>query len=236
MSAVTTDPRGPSTVRRASGIRRRTAEHMVRSLATSPHAAMAVEVRFDAVEAARRASAARPAVPAYTAWAVTRALADFPLVNSSWEDGSIRVFEHVNLGVAVDMSHEGLVVPVIRGAHELDVEGLHERITEVTGRARSRALGVADMAGGTFTLSSLGRSGTLFTIPVINQPQAAILSMDTIARRPVVADGSRVEAGLVAVLTMSFDHRVFDGAYAAAFLARVRERLENADGKVAGGG
>jgi len=217
-------------VRRASGIRRRIAEHMVRSLATSPHAATAVEVRYDAVEAARRASAAPPSVLACTAWAVVRALADFPHVNASWEDGAIRVFEHVNLGVAVDLNHEGLVVPVVHGAHGLDVAGLHERIAGLTAKARAGGLRVADMAGGTFTVSSLGRSGTLFTIPVINQPQAAILSMDTIASRPVVvedAGGPRIEPGRVAVLTLSFDHRVFDGAYAAAFLARVRELLEN---------
>lgn len=223
------DPRGPSVVRRAGPTRRRIAEHMVRSLATSPHAATAVEVRYDAVEAVRRASPARPSAQAYTAWAAIRALAEFPLLNASWEDGSIRVFEHVNLGVAVDVNHQGLLVPVIRRAQDLDAGELHERIAELGGRAHARRLGVADLTGGTFTLSSLGRSGTLFTIPVINQPQAAILSMDTIAARPVVADrgdGPRVEVGRVGVLTLSFDHRVLDGAYAAAYLGRVRELLE----------
>lgn len=229
--AAASDPRGPSTLRHATGIRRRIAEHMVRSLATSPHAATAVEVRFDAVEAARQASPTRPSVPACTAWAVTRALADFPHLNSSWEDGSIRVFDHVNLGVAVDLNHEGLVVPVIHAAHELTLTDLHHRITDLTTRAHAGKLRIADMTGGTFTLSSLGRSGTLFTIPVINQPQSAILSMDTITPRPVVTDNTRIEIARVAVLTLSFDHRVFDGAYAAAFLARVRTLLENFDGR-----
>ncbi|ROO60125.1 2-oxoacid dehydrogenase/acyltransferase catalytic subunit [Micromonospora sp. Llam0] len=181
---------------------------MVRSLATSPHAAMAVEVRFDAVEADRATRGSRPpGMLAYLARATAQALTEFPMVNASWEEAGIRVFEQVNLGIAVDLRHEGLVVPVVHRTNELD------------------------LTGGTFTLSSLGRSGTLFTVPVINQPQAAILSFDSVADRPVVVrDGGRprLDVGRVAVLTASFDHRVFDGAYCAAFLGRIRHLVESA--------
>ncbi|MFV2084681.1 2-oxo acid dehydrogenase subunit E2 [Micromonospora sp. LOL_021] len=230
--AAPADPRGPGELVRPDGLRRRIAAHMVRSLATSPHAAMAVEVRFDAVEADRATRGSRPpGMLAYLARATAQALTEFPMVNASWEEAGIRVFEQVNLGIAVDLRHEGLVVPVVHRANELDLTTLHDRITDVTARTHQRRLGVTDVTGGTFTLSSLGRSGTLFTVPVINQPQAAILSFDSVADRPVVVrDGGRprLDVGRVAVLTASFDHRVFDGAYCAAFLGRIRHLIESA--------
>ncbi|GAA3731975.1 2-oxo acid dehydrogenase subunit E2 [Salinactinospora qingdaonensis] len=231
-TATAEDPRGSSTLTRPSGLRRRIGAHMVDSLATSPHAATAVEVRFDRVLATRAAHGGErpPGVVAFVGWACARAIAEFPLVNASWEEGGIRVFDHVGLGVAVDLDHAGLVVPVVRHAEELTPTQLQERIDDLTSRARERRLGVADLEGGTFTVSSLGRSGTLFTIPVINQPQSAILSCDTVTSRPVVehgADGPQVGIGQVGVLTASFDHRTFDGAYCAAFLDRVRTLLES---------
>jgi pyruvate dehydrogenase E2 component (dihydrolipoamide acetyltransferase) len=212
---VTVDLRGPSQVRRTSATRRRIAAHMVSSLATSPHAATAMEVRFDST---------RGVLPRVV-WACAQAMGHYPLINASWEADGIRVFEEVHIGVAVDLLYEGLVVPVVRQASRLDPAALADRIADLHARAHARSLGVADLTGGTFTVSSLGRSGTLFTVPVINQPQAAILSCDTVAPRPVVLDDGTVGVAPVGVLTLSFDHRVFDGAYAAAYLSHVRTLL-----------
>jgi len=224
-----------------SNMRRRTAEHMVRSKATSPHAFIANEVDFESVERVRAAWGERfKAEEGFTltylpfvARAAVEALRDFPLLNASVVDDSLLVHSEVNLGIAVDLSHEGLIVPVIHRAEEVTLRGVARRIRDLAERARSRQLNADDIAGGTFSITNDGPFGTYFTVPIINQPQVAILATDGIARRPVVvthADGSEsIAIHSTGILGVSWDHRAVDGAYVSLFLARVSELLGSRD-------
>jgi len=221
-------------------IRRVTAEHMVRSKATSPHVLQAIEAKFHAVDAVRtgqreawreRHGYTLSYLP-FIARAVCCALAEFPRLNASVDDQSLVLHHRVHLSIAVDLGEEGLVAPVIRQAGELGVPELAHRIRELAERARNHQLGQDDLSGGTYTLSNPGPFGTLFTAPIINQPQVAILSIDAISKRAVVEEGStgdEIVIRPVGVLAQSFDHRAVDGAYSAAFLARVKQLIETED-------
>jgi pyruvate dehydrogenase E2 component (dihydrolipoamide acetyltransferase) len=224
-----------------SNMRRRTAEHMVRSKATSPHAFIANEVDFEAVERVRTAWGDRflaeegfslTYLP-FVARAAVEALRDFPLLNASVVDESLVVHSEVNLGIAVDLAHEGLIVPVIHRAEEVTLRGIARRIRDLAERARGRHLNADDIAGGTFSITNDGPFGTFFTVPIINQPQVAILATDGIGRRPVVVtqpDGSEsIAIHSTGVVGMSWDHRAVDGAYVSLFLARVAELLGSRD-------
>jgi 2-oxoglutarate dehydrogenase E2 component (dihydrolipoamide succinyltransferase) len=224
-----------------SNMRRRTAEHMVRSKATSPHAFIANEVDFEAVERVRTAWGERfkaeegfalTYLP-FVARATIEALRDFPLLNASVVEDALVVHSEVNLGIAVDLSHEGLIVPVIHRAEEVTLRGVARRIRDLAERARGRQLNADDIAGGTFSITNDGPFGTFFTVPIINQPQVAILATDGIARRPVVvtqSDGSEsIAIHSTGVLGVSWDHRAVDGAYVSLFLARVAELLGTRD-------
>jgi len=221
-------------------IRRVTSEHMVRSKATSPHVLQAVEVDFSQVNRARRAAGdawrsqhgySLTFLP-FIAQAACAALKEFPNLNASVEDDALVIHAGVGLAIAVDLGEDGLVAPVIAEADSLSVAELADRVRDVSSRARSGALTADDFAGGTYTISNSGTFGTLITAPIINQPQVAILSMDGIRKRPVVVEGPAGDALAirpVGILAQSFDHRAVDGAYSAAFLARVRELLERTD-------
>jgi pyruvate dehydrogenase E2 component (dihydrolipoamide acetyltransferase) len=224
-----------------SNMRRRTAEHMVRSKATSPHAFIANEVDFESVERVRKAWGERfkaeegfalTYLP-FVARATVEALRDFPLLNASVVDDSLLVHAEVNLGIAVDLSHEGLIVPVIHRAEEVTLRGVARRIRDLAERARGRQLNADDIAGGTFSITNDGPFGTYFTVPIINQPQVAILATDGIARRPVVVtqpDGSEsIAIHSTGILGVSWDHRAVDGAYVSLFLAKVAELLGSRD-------
>jgi 2-oxoglutarate dehydrogenase E2 component (dihydrolipoamide succinyltransferase) len=248
-SPAPTPPPAPLASLRAAGdqvvpfsnMRRRTAEHMVRSKATSPHAFIAREVDFERVERVRKAWGERfKAEEGFTltylpfvARAAVEALRDFPLLNASVVDDALVVHAEVNLGIAVDLSHEGLIVPVIPRAEEVTLRGVARRIRDLADRARSRKLNADDIAGGTFSITNDGPFGTYFTVPIINQPQVAILATDGIARRPVVVtqpDGSEsIAIHSTGVLGVSWDHRAVDGAYVSLFLARVAELLGSRD-------
>jgi pyruvate dehydrogenase E2 component (dihydrolipoamide acetyltransferase) len=221
-------------------IRRVTAAHMVRSKATSPHVLQAIEVDFSAVDRVRlhRRSAWKQergyslSYLPFIARAVCQAIGDFPRVNASVDGDSLVVHGAVNLAIAVDLDFAGLVAPVIRDARNLKVTELADRINDVVRRARDNRLSTDDLSGGTYTVSNPGPFGTLFTAPIINQPQVAILSTDAIAKRPVVIEGPEGDSiGIrpVGVLAQSFDHRAFDGAYSAAFLNRLKALLEQQD-------
>jgi 2-oxoglutarate dehydrogenase E2 component (dihydrolipoamide succinyltransferase) len=223
------------------GIRRATARHMVASKATSPHVLTAMEVDFSAVDAVRAAEkdAWRSAegtslthLP-FIVSALCDALAEFPRLNASVGDDELIVHGTVNLAVAVDLDFEGLVAPVVRGVDDRSIQDVARSIVDVATRARSRSLVPDDLAGGTFTVTNPGQYGTLFQFPIINQPQVAILSTDGIARRPAVVvdvDGNEtIEARSMGVLALAWDHRAFDGAYAAAFLRSMKRTLEGAD-------
>ena len=219
-------------------IRKLTAEHMVRSKATSPHVLQAVEVDFFRVDQVRKT--VRDAFKAkhghsltylpFIAHAVCEALHDFPNLNSSVHGDSLVLHEHVNLAIAVDLGAEGLVAPVIRQAEKLAVAQLAAAINDVSTRARNGRLKPDDFANGTYTLSNSGTFGTLITAPIINQPQVAILSTDGVRKKPVVietSEGDAIAIRPVGILAQSFDHRAVDGAYSAAFLDRVRKLIEN---------
>jgi pyruvate dehydrogenase E2 component (dihydrolipoamide acetyltransferase) len=224
-----------------SNMRRRTAEHMVRSKATSPHAFIAYEVDFENVERTRKAWGARfkeeegfslTYLP-FIARATVEALRDFPLLNASVVDQSLVVHSQINLGIAVDLANQGLIVPVIHQAEEVTLRGVARRIRDLADRARGRKLNADDIAGGTFSITNDGPFGTYFTVPIINQPQVAILATDGIARRPVVvthADGSEsIAIHSTGIIGVSWDHRAVDGAYVSSFLARVSELLVGRD-------
>ncbi|MBA3280787.1 MAG: 2-oxo acid dehydrogenase subunit E2 [Acidimicrobiia bacterium] len=214
-----------------------TAEHMVRSLATSAHALVAVEVDYAAVDPVRRA-AGLSYLP-FVARAVIDAIDEFPHVNASVDGDRLVVHNDVNLGVAVDVEQEALMVPVVHGADGLRLVAPSAAVVDLADQARRRRLGGDAFTGGTFTLTNVGSYGTLVTAPIINQPQVAILSTDGVRMAPVavrIDDGASAgdkQWGLavhpVGNLCLSFDHRAFDGAYAAAFLARVREILQTRD-------
>ncbi|MGH3345333.1 MAG: dihydrolipoamide acetyltransferase family protein [Carbonactinosporaceae bacterium] len=222
-------------------IRRITAEHMVASKATSPHVATAIEADFEAAARVRREHGERlrsergtslTYLP-FVACATARALGDFQRLNASVEGDSLVVHPSVHLGVAVDLGGEGLIVPVVRDAQELALAAMAEAIQRAAERARADDLRPDDVSGGTFTLAGQGPYGTLLTVPIIHQPQLAILSVDGVAKRPVVetdaAGDDRIGIRHTGVLTMSWDHRAVDGAYAAAFLAAVRDRVASLD-------
>jgi len=224
-----------------SNIRRRTAEHMVRSLDTSAHVLTVIEVDFDNVDRVRQA--AKGAWKAeegfsltylpFVSRAVIDAIRDFPHVNASVDNDSLVVHPAVNLGFAVDLSFEGLIVPVIHDADAKRMRSLARELADLAARARAKKLNADEISGGTFTITNPGGFGTLLTAPVINQPQVAILSTDGVKKRPVVIelpDGSdAIAIHPVGNLALSFDHRAFDGAYASAFVARVRDILETRD-------
>jgi len=160
-------------------------------------------------------------------------LAAFPRLNASVGDDELILHGDVNLAVAVDLGFEGLVAPVIRKVGDRSIRDLARSIHGVAGRARDRKLVPDDLAGGTFTVTNPGQYGTLFQFPIINQPQVAILSTDGIARKPaVVVDADGVESiGVrpLGILALAWDHRAFDGAYAAAFLQEMKRILEATD-------
>jgi 2-oxoglutarate dehydrogenase E2 component (dihydrolipoamide succinyltransferase) len=224
-----------------SNIRRLTAEHMVRSKATSAHTLVVVEADYEGVERVRRREKDRfkeqegvslSYLP-FIARAVVDILRDYPHLNASVGDGALLVHKDVHLGIAVDLDRQGLIVPVVRQADGQSLRGLARAIGDLAERARSRRLSADDVVGGTFTITNPGPFGTLITAPIINQPQVAILSTDGVKRRPVVvtaADGTEAIAiHSVGMLAMSFDHRAVDGAYASAFLRDLAREIETRD-------
>jgi pyruvate dehydrogenase E2 component (dihydrolipoamide acetyltransferase) len=224
-----------------STIRRVTAEHMVRSKATSPHALVAVEADFENVERVRRANRdlfkdeegfSLTYLP-FIARATVDVLRDYPHLNSSVGENALIVHHDIHLGIAVDLTNEGLIVPVIHNADGQSLRGIARSVSDLAARARSKRLGADDIAGGTFTITNPGPYGTFMTVPIIAQPQVAILSTDGIKRKPVVVnttDGSEsIAIHSVGMLALSFDHRAVDGAYAAAFVRDVAREIETRD-------
>ena len=214
-----------------TGMRRAIAVHMVQSVATSPHVTTVMEVDFSAVAAHRRAQreafAARGLRLTYTAYVVAvvaQALQQHPLVNARWAETEIVLNTAVHIGVATALDTTGLVVPVIRHADELSLAGLARQIEDLAHRARAGTLTPEDVGGGTFTITNHGTSGSLWSTPIIHQPQSAILGVGVIEERVKVI-GGMLAIRPMAYLSLSFDHRVLDGAGADAFLASVQVGL-----------
>ncbi len=211
-----------------SRMRRQIGEHMKRSLDTAAHCTTWIEVDMSRVEAAR----GRLGVTglAFVARACIDALREHPALNA-WLEGERYTRHHdVNLGIAVSLGEDGLIVPVVQHAHELSVEGLAGRVTDLARRARARELKPDEVQGGTFTITNPGQYGSIMATPIINQPQVAILDFEAVVKRPVVvtdADGNdSIAIRPMTILGLSWDHRALDGALSAQFLASVKRHLE----------
>ena len=224
-----------------SNIRKRTAEHMIRSKQTSAHVYAAIEVDYEAVERVRRDEKqswkdeegfSLTYLP-FVSRAVVDAIHEYPEVNATFGENELIVHNYVNLGIAVDLDFKGLMVPVIHDAETKRLRAIAREISDLAARARGKKLGPDEIAGGTFTITNPGPFGTLITFPIINQPQVAILSTDGVTRRPVVVelpDGSEgIAIHSVGSIALTWDHRAFDGAYATSFLRQVKLDLETRD-------
>ena len=224
-----------------SKIRQATGAHMLMSKGASPHAFSVVEVDFANVNATRSRTKdgfksdegfSLTYLP-FIARAVVDALREFPHLNASLGANELIVHKYIDLGIAVDLEYQGLIVPVIRDAEEKRLRGIARDINDLATRARSRRLSPDEISGGTFTITNNGSAGSVLTMPIINQPQVAILSTDAIVKKPVVVSipggGDSIAIHPVGNLAMAWDHRAFDGAYAAGFLVKVKEILETRD-------
>ena len=239
-------PRAPVVLREGdrietlNHIRALTATHLAEAWRTIPHAFQAVEVDFSAIVAARqkakdgfaqRHGIALTYLP-FVARAVCLALKDFPRLNASFDHDRLILHGDVHLGIAADLGLDGLVVPVVLHADDMNAGGLAKAIARQVEKARAGKLSPADISGGTYTITNNGSFGTLFTMPVINAPQVAVLSFDAVRKKPVVVEGKgadKIEARPMAVLGQSFDHRAVDGAYAASFLQKLKSVAETHD-------
>ena len=230
------DPAGTETpatrVEPLSVMRRQIAEHMVASRRTAAHVHTVFDVDFSRVTELRAVHAGAGQAPGYLAYvarAVCHALVAMPVINASLRGDDVIYHDHVNLGVAVALDG-GLIVPVVTGAHRLGVEQLDAAISDLATRARAKQLAPHEVKDGTFTITNPGRFGSVLGLPIINQPQTAILCLGAIEQRPVVVDGA-VVARWRAYLTLGFDHRLIDGAVADTFLATVRDTIEHFPGR-----
>jgi len=224
-----------------TNIRRLTAEHMVRSKATSAHVLAVIEADYERIERVRKAHKDRfreqegigLTYLAFIARAVVETLRDYPQLNASVGDDALIIHRDVHLGIAVDLGQRGLIVPVVRHAEGQSLMGIARAMADLAERARARKLSADEVVGGTFTITNPGLFGTFMTAPIINQPQVAILSTDGIKRRPVVItapDGTEaVGIHSVGLLALSFDHRAVDGAYASGFLHELARVIESRD-------
>jgi 2-oxoglutarate dehydrogenase E2 component (dihydrolipoamide succinyltransferase) len=220
---------------RMSKMRALIAEHMVRSVRTSPHVTTVFEIDMHRVSQIRtKAQAAFTAregfgltYTPFFVYAAVQALKRYPIVNVSVDGDDILWKDQINIGVAVAIE-QGLIVPVIRDAGTLNVLGISRRINDLATRARTKKLLPEDVQGGTFSITNPGMFGSIVSTPIINQPQVAILSVGAIVKRPVVINDLIGVRPLVQV-GLTFDHRVVDGEGGARFLAHLKETLENFD-------
>jgi len=225
-------------VEKLSVMRKKIAEHMVLSRRTSAHVHSVFEVDFARVSeirvsrrAAYEAQGTKLTYLSFIVKAVADALHDWPVINASTDGEQIVYHRDVNIGVAVALEW-GLIVPVIRSADRLDLLGLSRAIADLAAKARAKQLKPEDVTGGTFTITNPGAFGALFGMPIINQPQVAILDVGAIEKRPVVIDDA-VTARPTAFMALGFDHRIIDGAVADQFMSRVKQTLEKWDEKQA---
>ena len=224
-----------------SKIRQATGSHMIASKSVSPHAFSVVEVDFATVDVTRlRAKDDFKATEGFSLTylpfitrAVVDALGEFPHMNASVTETDLIVHRFIDLGVAVDLDYQGLLVPVVRDAETKRLRAIAREIFDLANRARTRRVTPDEISGGTFTITNNGSAGSVLTMPIINQPQVAILSTDAIVKKPVVIEvpgsGESIAIHPVGNLAMAWDHRAFDGAYAAGFLVRVKNILETRD-------
>jgi len=232
------------TVEPMTAMRRGISEHMRRSLDTAAHVTSAIEVDFSRVVAVRErlkkeyqaAYGVNPTYLAFVAKASVETLREYPFVNAEIRGDSIVTRNFVNLGIAVELAEgKGLIVPVLRNAEGLNLLGLARGIAEIASKARSKQLVPDDVQGGTFTITNPGGYGTFHGTPVISQPQSAILGTYALVKRPWVVE-DELGQDVIAIrplmnITLTYDHRLVDGAYAGRFLRDLRERLELWEGE-----
>jgi 2-oxoglutarate dehydrogenase E2 component (dihydrolipoamide succinyltransferase) len=222
-----------------TNIRRRTAEHMVAAHLETARAWNAVEADWSNVANLRGRAKGRfkeregfslTYMP-FLCKAVCETLLEMPVVNSSFdeENQANRVKHYVNLGIAVALDGGGLIVPVIKHADELNLVGLARAVHDIANRARTKKLSPDDLAGGTFTITNPGPFGSIISVPIIPRGQTGILGFEAIQKRVVVTEDEAIAIRSMGFLSMSWDHRTIDGAEAAKFLARLRERIETTD-------
>jgi 2-oxoglutarate dehydrogenase E2 component (dihydrolipoamide succinyltransferase) len=213
-------------------MRKKIAEHMVMSIHTSPHVYSAYEVDFGRVEEIRRrrkaeyeAAGAKLTYTAFIAKATVDTIRRFPFSNASVDGDSIVYKRDINLGIAVALD-QGLIVPVIRNADERNMLGLCRAIQDLAQRARTKQLKPEEVQGGTFTITNPGIFGAVFGLPIISQPQVAILGVGSVEKRVVVVDDDKMAIRPMCYLTLGYDHRLIDGADAGRFLQALKERLQ----------
>jgi pyruvate dehydrogenase E2 component (dihydrolipoamide acetyltransferase) len=223
-----------------NNVRKRVAEHMTRSWTTAPHVLQAVEADYSRVEQARRAAGGKwkhregfslTYLP-FIARAVSIALGKFPRLNATFAGDHLVVHRRVNLGIAVDLNFEGLVVPVLKDVPLKSLPQIARELNDLVRRARGNRLRPDDMTEGTYTISNNGAFGTVFTAAIINPPQVAVLSTDAVRKRALVIEtehGDGIAVRPAGMLAQSFDHRAVDGAYAAAFLNELKTIIETRD-------
>ena len=216
-----------------TNIRRSIAEHMIKSKSISAHVTTVMEVDLSKVvshRSANKAVFARDGVNlTYTAYfmaAIVSALKAFPQVNSSWSDEGLVLHSAINIGMATSLAEAGLIVPVIKAADGLSLLGMARAVNDMAQRARDRKLLPDEVKGGTFTLTNHGTSGSLFATPIINQPQCGILGVGLVQKRAVVINDAIAIRPMV-YISLTFDHRILDGASADWFLAKVVDTLQN---------
>lgn len=221
-------------IERMSPMRKRIVEHMVLSRRTSAHVHSVFEVSFARIAQIREArkseferAGAKLTYLSFIIKAAVDALHAVPVVNSSVDGDTIVYHRDINIGIAVALDW-GLIVPVIEHADELNVLGLSRAVADLAGRARGKQLKPEDVQGGTFTITNPGVFGALFGMPIINQPQVAIMGVGNVEKRPVVIDDA-IAIRPMAYLTLGYDHRIIDGAVADQFMSHVKRTLENWD-------
>src|SRR6266513_2639467 len=231
------------TVEPMTAMRRGIAEHMRRSVDTAAHVTSAIEVDFTKIVAARAALkkefqanyGVNPTYLVYVAFAAVKTLADYPYINGEMRGDSIVTRNFVNLGIAVELAEgKGLIVPVLRNAETLNMLGIAKGIADIADKARNKRLVPDDVQGGTFTITNPGGYGTFHGTPVISQPQSAILGTYAVVKRPWVVQ-DELGQDVIAIrplmnITLTYDHRLVDGALAGRFLHDLRERLEGWEG------
>lgn len=221
-------------------MRRLIADHMVQSIHTSPHVFSVVEAdvtdlvnwRNGVKDAFKKREGENITFTPLIIEAIAKALRDFPMINVSVDGYNIIKRKHINIGMAAALPTGNLIVPVIKDADQLNLVGLSKSVNDLANRARANQLKPDDTQGGTFTFTNIGAFGNIFGMPIINQPQAAILAVGTITKKPAVLEtehGDVIAIRHMMYLTMSYDHRVIDGALGGTFLKRVADYLEKWD-------
>lgn len=223
----------PGSVMKLNPVRKAIAEHMVRSVHTSPHVTTIMEADMSAVSAHRATNKAafgqqgvNLTFTAYFVAAIVAACQAYPIVNSSWSDEGVAVHGQINVGIATALEPDGLIVPVVKNAGGASLLEIARAVNDLSGRARAKQLKPDEVQGGTITLTNHGTSGSLFATPIINQPQCAILGTGAIQKRAVVINDAIAIRSMV-YLGLTFDHRILDGAVADYFLGTIKYTLEN---------